>query len=145
MTKNASQDFIALIPKEFMCSIVISECVVVVKNLGWRSNKNKSCRSQKIIQLYSVDNFFIWNHLEFSHSKFEIFQTTSDEEATKTKVVDLKKLFNFVFDNFFTWNHLSNENYGWIFSYLKFKIFKWPWMEKWPKPKLWILKSYKTL
>ena len=26
---------------------------------------------------------------------------------TKTKVVDLKKLYNFVVDNFFIWNHLS--------------------------------------
>ena len=43
----------------------------------------------------------------------------SDGEATKTKVVDLKKLCNFVVDNFSIWNHLSNRNYIW---FLKFKI-----------------------
>jgi len=42
-----------------------------------------------------------------------------DGEATKTKVIDLEKLCNFVVDNFFIWNHLCNENYVW---FLKFKI-----------------------
>jgi hypothetical protein len=39
----------------------------------------------------------------FEYLKFEIriFQTTSDGETTKTKAVDLKKLYNFVVDNFF--------------------------------------------
>jgi hypothetical protein len=37
-----------------------------------------------------------------------------DEETTKTKVVDPKKLWNFIVENFFIWNHLSNENYVWI-------------------------------
>jgi hypothetical protein len=34
---------------------------------------------------------------------------------TKTKVVYLEKLYNFIVDNFFIWNHLSMENYVWIF------------------------------
>jgi hypothetical protein len=42
-----------------------------------------------------------------------------DGEVTKTKVIDIEKLCNFVVDNFFIWNHLSNENYVW---FLKFKI-----------------------
>jgi hypothetical protein len=38
---------------------------------------------------------------------------------------------------FFIWNCLSKENCGRIFSHLKFKFFKRPRREKWPKPKLW--------
>jgi hypothetical protein len=34
---------------------------------------------------------------------------------TKTKVIDLKELYNFIVDNFFIWNHLSKENYVLIF------------------------------
>jgi hypothetical protein len=60
----------------------------------------------------------------------------SDGETPKIKVVDLEKFCNFAVDNFLIWNHLANENYSWIFSHLKFKFFKWPRMEKWPKPKL---------
>ena len=33
---------------------------------------------------------------------------------TKAKVIDLKKLYNFVVDKFFILNHVSNENYVWI-------------------------------
>jgi hypothetical protein len=79
------------------------------------------------------------------HLKFEFFQMTSEGETTKTKLVDLEKLCTFVVDNFFIWNDLSNEKYGQTFSHLKFKIFKRHRMEKWQKPKLYILKSYKTL
>jgi hypothetical protein len=57
MSKYASQNFIELIPKESICSIVTSECVVVGR--------------------------------------------ISDEEITKTKVVDREKLCNFVVHNFF--------------------------------------------
>jgi hypothetical protein len=48
--------------------------------------------------------------------KFEIwiFQTTSDGETAKIKVIDLEKLWNFVVDNFLIWNHIVNENYIWI-------------------------------
>jgi hypothetical protein len=31
---------------------------------------------------------------------------TPDGEMTKTKVIDLEKLFNFVVRNFFIWNNL---------------------------------------
>jgi hypothetical protein len=39
----------------------------------------------------------------FGFLKFEIliFKMTSNRETTKTKDVDLKKLYNFVADNFF--------------------------------------------
>ena len=39
----------------------------------------------------------------FEYFKFEIwiFQTTSDGETTKVKVVDLEKFWNFVVDNLF--------------------------------------------
>jgi len=36
--------------------------------------------------------------------------TLWDEEITKTKVIDLDKLFNFVVGNFFSWNHLLFQN-----------------------------------
>ena len=39
---------------------------------------------------------------------------TSDGQIAKTKVIDLKKLWNFVVDNFFIWNHLVMKNYVWI-------------------------------
>jgi len=37
-----------------------------------------------------------------------------NEEMTKIKVVDLKKLHNFVIDNFLIWNYFVKENYVWI-------------------------------
>ena len=49
------------------------------------------------------------------HSEFWNFQTTSDGQTTKKKVVYLKMLYNFIVANFFILNHL-----------LKFKFFKWP-------------------
>jgi hypothetical protein len=49
--KFDSQNCIELIPKESICSIVTSECVVVGHDLGWRTDENKSCRSQKVTQL----------------------------------------------------------------------------------------------
>jgi hypothetical protein len=115
--------------------------VVVVKDLRWRSNQNKSCRFQKLCNIV-VDNVFVWNHLSNENYiwiltfEFWIFQMTSDGETTKTKVVDLKKLCNFVVDNFFIWNNLLKENYGQISSHLKFKFFKRPRMEKGQRPKL---------
>jgi hypothetical protein len=37
---------------------------------------------------------------EFLTLEIQFFQTTSDGEMTKTKVVYLEKLYNFVVDNF---------------------------------------------
>jgi hypothetical protein len=51
--------------------------------------------------------------------KFDFFQTTSDGETAKIKVVDLEKLWNFVVDNFLIWNILSTKT---TFEFLKFKI-----------------------
>jgi hypothetical protein len=48
ISKYALQDFIGLIPKEIICSIVTSECVVIIKELGWKNNQNKSCKYQKV-------------------------------------------------------------------------------------------------
>ena len=66
-----------------------------------------------IDELYNfvVDDFFIWNHLVFENIvwrcdnlkfKYYIGQSNSDGEITKIKLVDLNKLYNFIFDNFFT-------------------------------------------
>ena len=81
----------------------------------------------------------------FEFLKFEIwiFRTTSDGETTKIKVVDLEKLYNFVVDNFFIWNH-CHRKLRLNFSNLKFEFFKRPRMEKQPKQKLYISKSYTT-
>jgi hypothetical protein len=38
---------------------------------------------------------------EFLKFKTQFFQTISDGETTKTKVVDTKKLYNFIVDNIF--------------------------------------------
>jgi hypothetical protein len=70
-----------------------------------------------IDELYNfvVDDLFIWDHLVFENVvwichnlkfKFYIGQSNLDREITKIKLVDLNKLYNFVFDNFFTYVHL---------------------------------------
>jgi hypothetical protein len=70
MSKYVSQDFIVLIPKESICSKVTSECVVVEKDHGWRNNQNKSCISQKVMQLYSSQLF----DLNSFHAKIFVSQ-----------------------------------------------------------------------
>ena len=66
-----------------------------------------------IVDLYNfvVDDFFSWNRLVFENVvwschnlifKFYIGQLNSDGEITKIRLVDLIKLYYFVFDNFFT-------------------------------------------
>ena len=72
---------------------------------------------------------------EFLKFEIWIFKMSSNREMSRTKVVDLEKLYNFIVDNFFIWNHLVKENYVWI-SHLKFKFFRWPQMEKQQKQKL---------
>jgi len=48
---------------------------------------------------------------EFLTFQIWIFQTTSDGETAKMKVLNLEKLYDFIVDNFFIWNHLSMDNY----------------------------------
>ena len=71
---------------------------------------------------FVVDEFFIWNHLLAQNSiwssqnlkfKFQIIQTKCDGEMSKTKVIDIEKLCNFVVDNFFIWNYLLVQNAIW--------------------------------
>ena len=68
------------------------------------------------LRSFGCPNIFIWNNLSnenyvwFQNFKIWIFQTASDGETPKTKVVDLEKLCNFVVENFFIWNHLQLEN-----------------------------------
>jgi len=65
-----SQDCIELIPKESICSIVTSECVVVENDLRWRNGQNKSCRSQKGLRtIISKINFRIFE----SNHKMKIY------------------------------------------------------------------------
>jgi hypothetical protein len=46
------------------------------------------------------------NMFEVLKFKNQILQMTSDQETIKIKVVDLKKLCNFVVDNLFVWIYL---------------------------------------
>ena len=46
------------------------------------------------------------------------------EKITKTKVINLEKLYNFVVDNFFIWNHLCLKNYIWISHIFEIQIFQ---------------------
>jgi hypothetical protein len=63
-------------------------------------------------ELYNfvVDDFFSWNHLIFENVvwschilkfKFKLFKQSHIEKMTKTKVIDLDALYNFVVDNFY--------------------------------------------
>jgi len=57
-------------------------------------------------------------------SKIGIFQRISDGEMTKTKVLNLKKVCNFLVDNFFHLKSSLQRKLHLNFSRLKFKIFK---------------------
>jgi len=60
---------------------------------------------------------YVW----ISHLKFKIFKRPQiDSETTKIKIVDIKKLWNFIVDNFFIWNHVVNKKTK--FEFLKFEI-----------------------
>ena len=54
---------------------------------------------------------------EFKKFKIRIFQTTSDGKTTKTKVVGLEKLWNFVVDNFLFKIILSRKNTSEVFKF----------------------------
>ena len=114
----------------------------------------KKCYIEKISKIkvidldklyhFVVNDISIWNHLLFENVvwschnlkfKFKTVQTKSYRKMTKTKVVDIDDLYNFVVDDFFSWNHLVFENIVWschIFKF-KFKRFKKCYIEKWPK------------
>jgi hypothetical protein len=77
------------------------------KKFGWRNNQNKVVDLDELYN-FVVTDFFIWNHLESHNSiwssyilkfKFWVIQTKLDGEMTKTKIVDLDKLYNFVVDD----------------------------------------------
>jgi len=77
--------------------------------------RNQSYISRWELQLYSWWLFhlksFVVLKLCFKFSQFEIqiCETTSDGETSKTKVVDLEKLYNFIVDDFFIWNNLYKK------------------------------------
>jgi hypothetical protein len=54
-----------------------------------------------VIEIFSFEIIYA-RKIMFEFLTFEIqnFQTASDGETTKTKIVDLEKLYNFVDDNF---------------------------------------------
>ena len=74
-SKYTPQDFIELISKDSICFIVISECVVVVKDLWWRSDQRKSCRSLNVMQ-HCSSQVFIWSRYDVplfdSHDFIEV-------------------------------------------------------------------------
>ena len=49
---------------------------------------------------------FCLKHSNFEIQNFQIVQTTLDEKMTKTKIVDLDEIYNFIVDNYFIRNHL---------------------------------------
>jgi hypothetical protein len=49
---------------------------------------------------------FCLKHSNFEIQIFWIVQTTLDGKITKTKVIDLDEIYNFVVNNFFIRNHL---------------------------------------
>ena len=59
---------------------------------------------------FSFENIYgpriLFEALKFWNSIFQIVQTTLDGKTTKTKVVDLDEIYNFVVDNYFIRNHL---------------------------------------
>jgi hypothetical protein len=62
--------------------------------------------------------------LKFSYFRIQIFKTTLDGKANKSKVVDLDEMCNFVIDNFFIRHHLWSQKSIWSCHTLKFKKFK---------------------
>ena len=48
----------------------------------------------------------LFEALKFWNSFFWIIQMALDEEMTKSKVVELDEIYNFVVDNYFIRNHL---------------------------------------
>ena len=48
----------------------------------------------------------LFEALKFWNSIFQIVQTALDAKMTKTKVVDLDEIYNFIVDNYFIRNHL---------------------------------------
>ena len=85
-----------------------------------QSNSDGEMTKIKVIdidELYNfvVDDIFSWNRLvsenvvwTYHNLKFKFYvgQLNSDGEITKIKLVDLNKLYNFVFDNCFKKVHL---------------------------------------
>jgi hypothetical protein len=73
----------------------------------WKDDQNESGRCRWFLKLCSEQYFHLKSFyygkpcLNFPNLNFEFFKTTSDGETTKAKVVELKKLCNFIVDNFF--------------------------------------------
>ena len=99
--------------------------------MGWRNDQNKSYISWWVIQLYcwwlfQLKTFSIWKYclkLSYFENQIQTVQTKSYRTVTKTKVVDLDELYNFVVDDFSIWNHLLLQNIIWISYILKFKFY----------------------
>ena len=63
-----------------------------------------------IVEGFSFETIYgpriLFEVLKFWNSIFWIVQTTLDGKTTKTKVIDLDEIYNFVVDNYFIINHL---------------------------------------
>lgn len=82
---------------------------------------------------FVVDSLSIWNHLRYQNSIYKshilkfIFLNcpmNTNEEISKTKVIDCEETYNFIVDNLSVWNHLECQNSVWISHILKLKFFK---------------------
>ncbi len=47
--------------------------------------------------------------MSYFEIQIQTVQTKLYRKMTKTKIVDIDVLYNFVFDNFFIWNYLLRE------------------------------------
>jgi hypothetical protein len=86
-------------------------------DLWTKNHQNESCRSWKVMKLYSRQrlNLKSFDHAKlYLNSKLDFFQTATEQNTTKMKVVGLEKLWNSIVDNFLIWNHLIMQNYIWI-------------------------------
>ena len=64
---------------------------------------------------------YLWNYKRDVNFMNNVTTTSSDEEMTKIKVVDLDEFYNFYAHDFFSWNHLIFQNDVWSCHFLKFK------------------------
>ena len=79
---------------------------------GMREREAFGVKGQQPHNAQKMPWLAIFCHFLGLQSRF--FKQPRMGKQPKIKVVDFKKLYNFVVDNFFIWNHLFKENYIWI-------------------------------
>jgi hypothetical protein len=58
-------------------------------------------------QFFDLKSSYHWKfRVKFLNLKFKFYKTVSDVETIKIKLLDLKKLCNFIVGHIFKWTHL---------------------------------------